>query len=996
MRVTIFYITQKGFQVSRRIGYLYPQSVVKKFNKEDVCKAWNESDLLIFVMATGIVVRTVSELVRDKRKDPAVVVIDDSARYVISLLGGHLGGANAFTKEIAELTGAAPVITTSSDVNGLPSIDIWADKNGLFIEDPKRLPSVMRRLIDMGYLNIYTDIDNISMPAGFVRVAEPSSADILVTNRIYHGKDYLYLRPRNLVVGIGCNSGTLSVEIEDAVREVFVSNNLSFNSIKVIATIDLKKNEEGLIEFMKRYGFELMTFTSDELNSVDGLEGSIEVFRATGAYGVAEPSALLASQSGRLLVPKRRFSNVTVAVAESLDYKPKKKGRLYIVGTGPGSTKHITYRAMEVLRDSEIIIGYQRYIELIRDIVRDKEIFTTGMTEEVSRCRKAVEFAMEGKIVSLISGGDPGIYAMAGLVFEILESQDLKVGNQEILNIEVIPGISALNACAARLGAPLMHDFAVISLSDRLTPWSLIERRIRIAGEGDFVIVFFNPKSTGRQEHISIARDIILDYRSPATPVGIVRGAMRDDEEVIITDLKHMLDYDIDMQTTVFIGNSRTFKWKDRMITPRGYEITKEHRVTDTREMKKGVAFLWDESLLWGLMAYKTLMRAGLDFELITSDDIRSGLLKDYRMLFVPGGWASNKLKRLGEDGVNAIRDFVRSGGSYFGICGGAGLATMEGIGLLKIKRKPNYERVPSFSGRIRVNIREHPLWNEVPPHSSFHAWWPSQFSINGDGVDIIARFSDALSDSFSSDLNIDDIVLHGGWKRFEDIYGINLDPERLKDDPAVVEGVYGEGRVLLSLLHFDTLNDHIGMKVLKNIWGYLVGSDFIKNERPVNFNPPVKFFKNDILWELFNPVSQLIDFGIRNFLWFWRNDMILQWRRGVRGLEYCTLYILLKEVSYILSSNLRDVKRDIKEEILDLRNMIDCFCEKARRLLILEKKEIEKRSISFSETGNVEIDSLRRELFSLSKSHGGMFKEIIDRVDALLFRLLRSQHPSS
>ncbi len=678
-----------------------------------------------------------------------------------------------------------------------------------------------------------------------------------------------------------------------------------------------------------------------------------------------------------------------------------------MVGTGPGFIEHITYRAMEALRDSDIIIGYQKYVELIRDIIKDKEILTTGMTEEISRCRKAIELAMAGKTVSLISGGDPGIYAMAGLVFEILRAEEQKKRSAEVLiselpnfrtselTVEVIPGISALNACAARLGAPLMHDFAVISLSDRLTPWSLIERRLRVAGEGDFVIVLFNPRSTVRQEHISIARDIILDYRSPSTPVGIVRGAMRGDEEVIITDLEHMLDYEIDMETTVFIGNSKTFRWKERMITPRGYEMTPGCRVTGTRGMKKGVAFLWDESLLWGLMAYKTLMRGGLDFDLITSNDIRSGLLGDYRMLFVPGGWASNKLRRLGDDGVNAIRDFVRSGGSYFGICGGAGLATMEGIGLLGIKRKPNHERVPSFSGRIRVSIVEHPVWNGISPHSPFHAWWPSQFSIDGEGVNIIARFSDALPDSFSSDLNIDDVLLHGGWRRFEDIYCINLDPERLRNDPAVVEGMYGSGRVLLSLLHFDTINDPEGIKVLKNIWRYLAGDDFIRNERPVNFNPRVKFLKNGLLVELFNPVSQLIDFGIRNFLWFWRNDMILQWRRGVRGFEYCTLYILLGELSFILD-NLGEIKRDIIEEVLELRNMIDCFCGKARRLIILEKEEMQKRSISFSETGNVEIDGLRRELFSLSKSHGGMFKEIIDRVDALLFRLLKSQHSFS
>jgi precorrin-3B C17-methyltransferase len=197
---------------------------------------------------------------------------------------------------------------------------------------------------------------------------------------------------------------------------------------------------------------------------------------------------------------------------------------------------------------------------------------SSGMRQEVDRCRKAVEAARSGKTVAVICSGDPGIYAMAGLVFEIVKNAEHRTQNiDRPPAIEIIPGIPALSACAARLGAPLMHDFASISLSDLLTPWELIEKRLEAAASADFVMVIYNPKSKGRQEHIGRARDIIMGHRSPDTPVGIVRAATRETESVVITDLKHMLDHEIDMQSTVIIGNSKTFRLGDRIVTPRGY-----------------------------------------------------------------------------------------------------------------------------------------------------------------------------------------------------------------------------------------------------------------------------------------------------------------------------------------------------------------------------------------------------------------------------------------
>lgn len=198
------------------------------------------------------------------------------------------------------------------------------------------------------------------------------------------------------------------------------------------------------------------------------------------------------------------------------------------------------------------------------------------MMQEVDRCAKAFALAETGKRVALVSGGDPGIYAMAGLVYEIAAEKDSHV------NIEIIPGIAAINGCAARLGAPLMHDFAAVSLSDLLTPWDVIEKRLHGVASTDFVTALYNPKSKKRQEHIVKARDIFLKYRSGKTIVGIVTGATRENERIVVTDLDNMLEEEIGMQSTVIIGNKTTFTWKGKMITPRGYKG--KYTLTDNQD----------------------------------------------------------------------------------------------------------------------------------------------------------------------------------------------------------------------------------------------------------------------------------------------------------------------------------------------------------------------------------------------------------------------------
>jgi precorrin-3B C17-methyltransferase len=229
----------------------------------------------------------------------------------------------------------------------------------------------------------------------------------------------------------------------------------------------------------------------------------------------------------------------------------------------------LTIKAKQEIEDAEVIIGYRTYLKLIQQIIKgDVEVISGKMGQEVARARTAVMKALENKRVVVVSSGDPGIYGMAGIVLEVAEREKASVP------VEVIPGVTAATAAAATLGAPLIGDFAVISLSDLLTPWKLIERRLKAAAEADLVIVLYNPQSKGRKEPLAKAHKILLEYRDPMTPVGIVKRAKRAGEETIITSLREMLNYEIDMATIVIIGNSTTYNVDGKMVTPRGYDLS--------------------------------------------------------------------------------------------------------------------------------------------------------------------------------------------------------------------------------------------------------------------------------------------------------------------------------------------------------------------------------------------------------------------------------------
>ncbi|MGK7937899.1 MAG: precorrin-3B C(17)-methyltransferase, partial [Xenococcaceae cyanobacterium] len=401
--------------------------------------------------------------------------------------------------------------------------------------------------------------------------------------------------PRVLWLGIGCERGTSKKLIETAITTTCQKYHLATEAIAGIATIDLKADEQGILELCDGWNLPLKTFSAEVLKQVEVPTPSNVVNQEVGTPSVAEAAAILASKEGTgnreqgtvlvknkncfltdvLLVPKQIFKldhepgAVTVAIAQSeLEYTGR-TGKVYLVGIGPGSLEQITPAAKTAITEADAVIGYSLYTDLIKSLFRPGQIIESlPITQERQRAQRAIELAQWGLTVAVVSSGDCGIYGMAGLVLEELQTNNW---DGKTPQVEVFPGISAIQAAAARVGAPLMHDFCAISLSDLLTPWEVIEKRLQAAAMGDFVTAIYNPRSQQRTQQIIIAQQIFLQHRHPHTPVAIVHSAYRQDEQINLTTLAKMLDSSIDMLTTVVIGNSNTRNYANWMITPRGY-----------------------------------------------------------------------------------------------------------------------------------------------------------------------------------------------------------------------------------------------------------------------------------------------------------------------------------------------------------------------------------------------------------------------------------------
>ena len=609
--IAIVSITRRGSDLGRRLNRLLapecrfylPQSFADSAFPEEQLFTGTSGELikdifhryrfLVLIMAAGVAVRHISRELGDKRSDPGVVVVDEAGLSSISLLSGHLGGANRLAERVASLIGARPVITTASDMSGGIAVDLLGSEFGWEIEDFSQVTEVSAALVNGEDVGLFQDAgedwqhgevlpDNLTVYQSFESLGQSGAAAMMIITDNLLEDSYIeslnapvvIYRPKNIVIGIGCNRGTSSFDIERAVDKVLADHRLSKKCIGKIATIDIKKEEQGITDFAKKNNLSIEYFNKEALGNVTVFsEPSAAALKYAGVPSVCESAALLSSGNRTLSVPKVSVDrSVTVAVARMVyPLVEQKKGKLFLVGIGPGAADQMTFKAREVIDCSEVVVGYKSYIDLIKPVLLRQQVIATGMGSELSRVDQAIDLASRGRIVSLISSGDSGIYGMAALAGEILRQRP-----ELNIDMEVVPGVTALVSSAALLGGPLSLDFASISLSDYLISWKEISRRLVLVAMGDLVTVLYNPRSYSRRCQLSEAREIFLKHRSPSTPVGIVTNAYRRKQEVLITSLEHMLKHEIGMNTTIIIGNSTTFVSRGRMFTPRGYSTKYE------------------------------------------------------------------------------------------------------------------------------------------------------------------------------------------------------------------------------------------------------------------------------------------------------------------------------------------------------------------------------------------------------------------------------------
>ena len=579
--------------------------IYKDSLKNHIANLWNNHQAFVFCLATGAVVRLISGLLKNKSTDPAVVVVDETGKFVISLCGGHQGGADKLAKLIALQLGATAVLTGASNGLGLPAVDMlgvpfgWCRGEG----DWNAVSAAAAKGEDVEVIQeVGSTLWQNHLPKlhPFKFQESPTTkAKIFITYKKYSPPispsphlPIITWHPRVLWVGIGCERGTSKQVIADAIAKVFQQNQFSLSAIAGIATINIKADEVGLLELCRERNLPFKTFPSEILRTVTVPNPSQVVEKEVGTPSVAEAAAIVAANQTSLQIPKQIYRSpiqnhatcfnggnlrnavaqkgaVTVAVAASEKEYIGRIGKLLLVGTGPGNLDQMTPAAQTAVASADAVIGYSVYIDLIAPILQKHQIIEAlPITKERDRATRAIELARWGLSVAVISSGDCGIYGMAGLVMEDLQASGW---DGKSPSVEVFPGVSAFQSAAARVGTPLMHDFCAVSLSDLLTPWEVIVKRLEAAAAADFVTALYNPKSKTRTTQLVEAREIFLKHRNPDTPVAVVRSVYREDEQITLTTLEKLLDAPVDMLTTVLIGNQSTRSYGEWMITPRGY-----------------------------------------------------------------------------------------------------------------------------------------------------------------------------------------------------------------------------------------------------------------------------------------------------------------------------------------------------------------------------------------------------------------------------------------
>lgn len=550
MRVVAVSVTEAGRAAAARLPY---ESVHGSLG-DTVRRLWGEVDALVLMVATGAAVRVVAPLLTTKQDDPGVVCVDEAGRYVVALCGGHGGGANAVAREVAALLGAEPVVTTATDASGTPSLDDLPGFRAL-----GDVAGVTAAMLAGRFPLVEVAIPGWHGPAALAAGTGPERVVVTDAASPFEAGTVL-LHPPSLVVGVGCSTEATPEEVARLLEATLAGAGLARASVGLVATIDRRRAHRSVTSL----GLPVRSFSADELAPVSVPRPSPVVAAAVGTPSVAEAAALLAAGDGAdLVVPKQRAATATVAIAR----RRAPQGALSVVGLGPGSPAHRTPAAASAVRSAEVVIGYGPYVDQAADLlVAGQVVESSAIGEEVHRARRALEVAASGRRTALVCSGDAGIFAMASIVLEL--APEVAPG----VAVDVVPGVTAGTAAASLLGAPLGHDHALVSLSDLLTPWEAIERRLHAIGEADLAVVLYNPRSRARTWQLGAALDILRGYRPPTTPVGLVTDAARAGERVEVTTLAEANPDAVGMTTCVVVGATTTGLYGGRMVTPRGYQ----------------------------------------------------------------------------------------------------------------------------------------------------------------------------------------------------------------------------------------------------------------------------------------------------------------------------------------------------------------------------------------------------------------------------------------
>ncbi len=537
--------TAAGRTAAERLGVL---GDTRTYAVREIERAWRECDQLVCFLAVGATVRLLAPWLQGKRTDPGVVCVDEAQRFAVPVLGGHAGGANALAERVAAVLGATAALTTATDAVGLPGLDTlgWPVEGAV--------AAVSRALLDGEPVALHA---HAAWPLPPLPLDDAGEHVLAVTDRLV-ALDPLtaVLRPPSLVLGLGASRGVTAQELGDLVDRALADAGLSAGSVAAVGTADAKADEAGLLALCAERGWPLTTFPSAALAAVDVPNPSAHPQEAIGTPSVAEAAALLLGDV--LVVEKAKSAMATVAVARRAP-----RGRLALVGLGPGARDLLTPRAEAELRRASVWVGLDQYVDQVRDLARPgTRLLVTGLGKEEERAHSAVREAQAGHAVALLGSGDAGVYAMA--------SPALEAAGDDI-DVVGVPGVTAALAAASLLGAPLGHDHASISLSDLHTPWGAIEARVRAAAEADLVVTFYNPRSRGRDWQLPRAVELLLAHRPASTPVGVVTDASRPTQAVELTTLGALDPARVTMLACVVVGSSQSTMVGGRFVTPRGY-----------------------------------------------------------------------------------------------------------------------------------------------------------------------------------------------------------------------------------------------------------------------------------------------------------------------------------------------------------------------------------------------------------------------------------------